>query len=316
MVALAIALVLCAVLWTALRATLRTSERMADVASERAHLDAFLDELFAQADSAWVIFVPSQDVLGSANADGHEVDFFARDSLGRNLYRAYRFDPSAQSIQSFTYDTPGGAAVALGAPLGGIAEFDARRYPVSALHDASSPAYNALFAAGAPASASVDLGAGPGIAGGNDVVRVAVRSTGYERHASLVTQVAPSGFTVVFPYTPAPSAAPCAPDALGYCAVKTSDATAQSTTTCTFYQPYGGIAKTQQLAVRTGSITYDIYRGTSLVGSATDTIALAPEDPPQIDPGTGLLTQPTCPNLTPTWTPYEPAVQFADPNLP
>ncbi|MDQ2662494.1 MAG: hypothetical protein M3Y18_00495 [Candidatus Eremiobacteraeota bacterium] len=90
----------------------------------------------------------------------------------------------------------------------------------------------------------------------------------------------------------------------------------RTSTICTIYDPLGGVAKTQAVGVSTGSITYDIYGPAGLAGSATQTVALSPEEPPQIDPTTGLLGQPTCPNLVETWTPYEPARQFGDPGLP
>src|SRR5690348_17742539 len=37
------------------------------------------DKLTTEEDDAWAIYVPPADVLGKSNADGHEVDFFARD---------------------------------------------------------------------------------------------------------------------------------------------------------------------------------------------------------------------------------------------
>ncbi|HEV3157245.1 MAG TPA: prepilin-type N-terminal cleavage/methylation domain-containing protein [Candidatus Baltobacteraceae bacterium] len=80
---------------------------------------ASMEELSAlmsdSADSSFAIFVPSKDVHGGNNSDGHEVDFYAQNggtnigitapSFGpANIFWAYVYDSAAHAVQRFDYD--------------------------------------------------------------------------------------------------------------------------------------------------------------------------------------------------------------------
>lgn len=67
----------------------RTIAAAASFATHR-HAYAMAEDLDdrwdGEAASALAIFVPPRDVLGAANGDGHEVDFFTRDGHGAPFF--------------------------------------------------------------------------------------------------------------------------------------------------------------------------------------------------------------------------------------
>jgi prepilin-type N-terminal cleavage/methylation domain-containing protein len=186
--------------WNASFAGRRVAESAAGSLAER---------LEAEEDSAWAIFTPPRDAYGSPNADGHELDFFLRDAQNRAHFWAYCYDKAKHSVQRLLYARSGEPAVADGAPLAGIDDFFARTYPVSALQDPGSPIYSALYdgAELQPAEVRFDL-TQPWIAGGNQITYLRIAWAQSARELQLSTQTAPSGFTIVLRYTPAPSSTP------------------------------------------------------------------------------------------------------------
>ena len=63
-----------------------------------------------EARSATAVFVPSVDVLGQPNTDGHEVDFFRKSSDGTLNYVAYRFDAATATVRRYEYVPAAGGA--------------------------------------------------------------------------------------------------------------------------------------------------------------------------------------------------------------
>jgi prepilin-type N-terminal cleavage/methylation domain-containing protein len=176
-----------------------TGERVR-AASAAGELDA---RLVASAATAWSVFVPERDVLGGANADGHEIDFVTQDAARRSFWWAYRFDRSHRRVTQYAY-SPGGA-VRNGATYDGLTGFRASAYPVSAVRLADSPAYDALFANASVTDVAVPFGWTPEAPGGNRIVRVTMDGPGVHRLAVVTAATAPSRFTVVLTYTPAPN---------------------------------------------------------------------------------------------------------------
>jgi prepilin-type N-terminal cleavage/methylation domain-containing protein len=181
-----------------------SQHRMAEAA-----IGFLADRLEAEEDSAWAIFAPPLDAYGSSNADGHEVDFFFRDAQSRAHFIAYCYHKTKHRIQRLLYAKTGGAPAADGAPISGIDDFFAQTYPVTALQDPDSLVYSDLYRSAALHRAEVRFDrAQPWIAGGNQITYVRVRSAQTTREFQLSTQTAPSGFTIVLRYTPAPSNSP------------------------------------------------------------------------------------------------------------
>ena len=164
------------------------------------------DRWMAEADSAWAIFTPPNDVNGVSNADQHELDFFTRDGSNRSYFWAYTYDAKAQTLTRYLYSAPGATPV-LGETYSGVTKFVAHTYPVTALQDSSTPLYSALYKNATLHSGAVRFYAStaPWIAGGNQITYVRIETASDIREMQLVTQTAPSGFTVVLQYTPSPA---------------------------------------------------------------------------------------------------------------
>ncbi|HTX59114.1 MAG TPA: hypothetical protein VMH02_05500 [Verrucomicrobiae bacterium] len=175
--------------------------------SARGTTDRLAERLESDAASAWSVFVPSDDVLGNANADGHELDFVTEDGAHATYWWAYDFSVAAQTVTAYSY-VPGGAANA-GDVYAGITGFSATMHAVTDVGDASSAIYDPLLAATAATPVAFDYGFAQSAAlGGNRIALVRMSAPGIDRALPLATQTAPTHFTVVVRYTPAPTATP------------------------------------------------------------------------------------------------------------
>lgn len=179
-----------------------------------AHLDARLDarsatdrlaqRLESDAAGAWSLFVPAADVFGASNADSHELDFMTQDASHRTFWWAYGYAPATQRVTVYAY-VPGGAPVA-GDVFDGITGFGAETHPVTDLADPRADIYDALFAGVAVTPVDFDFGWSQTAAnGGNRLTRVQLEATGVDRTLLLSSATAPTHFTVVVEYTPAPA---------------------------------------------------------------------------------------------------------------
>jgi len=208
-VALAVVTVAGVFVVAAVAASFRWNAAVARRSASETSIASLADRLEADANSAWAVFTPPVDVYGSANDDGHELDFFLRDAQNRAHFWAYFYDKSNRRIKRLLYGAAGGAPMPDGDPIGGIDVFSARTYPVTSLQDPESAIYSPLYrnANLRPAAVRFDP-VRPWIAGGNQITGVRLRSAQFVREIQLSTRTAPSGFTIVLPYTPSPSATP------------------------------------------------------------------------------------------------------------
>jgi prepilin-type N-terminal cleavage/methylation domain-containing protein len=168
----------------------------------RSTVDRFTERLAAGAASAWSVFVPARDVLGNANGDGHELDFVSEDAAHESYWQAYDYDARAAQVTAYAY-APGTTPVA-GDVYAGIAGFAAETHPLTDLADPASDAYDPLFAGDTLVPVDVPFDWGGNAVGGNHLVRVRVAAVGIDRTTLLSSGSAPSHFTVVVDYTPAP----------------------------------------------------------------------------------------------------------------
>jgi type II secretory pathway pseudopilin PulG len=179
----------------------RAQARAQHAAMARAQAGRLEDRLRDDAANAWAIFVPKRDALGNANADGHELDFYAQDAE-RNAYLwGYDYDPGSESVTRYAY--PAAGAAQPGEAFPGITAFAARAVGVNAPGDPASPAYDPLFAG--DGAVPVVYSFGPdGPSGGNGFVstRFAAGTTVVSETLSPAT--APTHFTIVVDYTPSP----------------------------------------------------------------------------------------------------------------
>jgi prepilin-type N-terminal cleavage/methylation domain-containing protein len=208
-VAAAIAVVLALFCVRAAAAALHALSLQSTRMNEESVVQTLTDRWQADEDTAWAIFTPPSDVSGNANADGHELDFFSRDAKNRSYFWAYAYNANTQTLIRYTYDAPG-AAPSLDETFTGITRFYAHTYPLTALQDASSKIYSPLYASATLSDGGVQFYPtnAPWIQGGNTITYVRLETAVNVRELHLSTQTAPSGFTVVLNYTPAPTASP------------------------------------------------------------------------------------------------------------
>jgi prepilin-type N-terminal cleavage/methylation domain-containing protein len=179
-------------------------------------LETQIDALRSDAATAFAVFVPANDVFGKANAPapGHEIDFYSKGDAGATVFWAYYYDPGAQTLRRYDYDTNGnvGQADRLSGvvvngrsypAVAGVTAFAARTLEANELVGSKS-AYAAavapLLAGSAPQPLPVgyDDGAAPrpDLYGGNTTVEVQLATTRGTRTLHLASATLPSGFTV------------------------------------------------------------------------------------------------------------------------
>jgi prepilin-type N-terminal cleavage/methylation domain-containing protein len=206
LVAAAIASMLGSALVLILHATIFGAAHLDARLTARTSIDRLSDRLTSDAASAWSIFVPSTDVLGAKNADGHEIDFASEDASRNDCWWAYTFDAKTALVTKYAY-VPGGKAVA-GDTFASLGGFDAELHPITDLTSRSSDIYDPLFAAANATAVDFDFGWSTAAAtGGNHLVRVELTGSGIDRTLVLASGTAPSHFTIVVTYTPPPPTA-------------------------------------------------------------------------------------------------------------
>ena len=201
-VASAIACTIGALLVWLTHATVLAAAHLNQRLTARGTVDRLAERLTADASSAWSVFVPPRDVLGNANADGHEVDFVSEDASHRSYWWAYDFDSRASSVTVYAY-APGTPASA-GDVYSAIDELTAEIHPLTDLANPSSDVYDALYANDTLSPVDVPFEWNANAVGGNRLLRVRVAAAGVDRTLMLATATAPSHFTVIVDYTPAP----------------------------------------------------------------------------------------------------------------
>ncbi len=202
-VAAAIALLLGLQLLAMTHAAVLGARHLDERLRARDSADRLEERLIADAASAWSVFVPAADVHGERNADGHEVDFVTEDGAHAPSWWAYAFDAGSQRVTRYAY-VPGGPVLS-GDRYDDLAGLSAQTHPISDLGRRASGVYDPLFAGASAPNVEVTFGWNPAATGGNRVAAVRVTGDGIDRTLLLSAATAPSRFTVVVKYTPAPA---------------------------------------------------------------------------------------------------------------
>lgn len=202
-IASAIAFTIGALLVWLAHATVLAAAHLDQRLTARSTVDRLAERMTADASSAWSVFVPAHDVLGNANGDGHELDFVSEDASHRSYWWAYDFDARASQVTVYAYAP--GTPPSVGDVYSGVNAFSAETHALTDLADPASDVYDALFAADTLAPVDVPFEWGGNAIGGNHLVRVHVAAEGIDRTLLLATGTAPTHFTVVVEYTPAPA---------------------------------------------------------------------------------------------------------------
>ncbi len=206
LVAAAVFIVVSLAMLASLHASAQWIQSTSSRNAQQAALARLIERWRAESASAWAIFSPAADVMGNPNIDGHELDFFLRDGRNQPVFWAYYWDKTAQTLTRFLY-APGKTRVQDGDPIPNITAFDAQTSPVGSITDATAAVYLPMFDPSG-AAADVNFGYGPNVIGGNRLTNVRITTPHDDRSVLLETGTAPSGFTVVMNYTPAPTATP------------------------------------------------------------------------------------------------------------
>ena len=167
--------------------------------------NALQERIESDADSAWGIWVPAADLLGKANADGHELDFLSEDASHRIYAWAYRYDSAANLVTRYAY-APGTSPLA-GATYGPLRAFAAQGFGVSALADPASSIYDPLLSGARAQDYTYPFPGIVGAHGGNGIVRLRIGGVGVAVDELLASATAPAHFTIVASYTPSPAPA-------------------------------------------------------------------------------------------------------------
>lgn len=165
----------------------------------RTQTGQLLERMRSEAESAWSLWVPPNDMNGASNADGHELDMETQDATRVTYHWLYLYDAKAQTVTRYTFAA--GVAQA-GAVATQITAFSATPFSANAVSTASSAIYDPLFATAVVTPVTYTLA--DGSVAGNGFVQVTVGGADTLRSELLASAVAPTQFTVVVKYTPQP----------------------------------------------------------------------------------------------------------------
>lgn len=183
----------------------------------------FRSELRADEDHAKWIGIPSTDIHGAANADGHEIGFYTTDSTGRPYFWSWYYDGTANTVTRYTYSNSsthsGLTADSQAVPLTGATAFAVTSTKASAF---SNPF---LSGQGVTDTAAENLGyAGMNVS--NNTITVTVSNANEVVPIEIAPHIGPTGYTVVVGTYLKPGPLLINPSASGNVVI------AQSSTTC------------------------------------------------------------------------------------
>lgn len=182
-------------------------KRLSAAQRSRTDIAHLLDQWEADQSSAEAVFIPDADVLGADNrTTPHEVAFYSKDASNRPYFWAYYYDGAQQTLQRYDYANPGSPASKDGNAFEAITRFAPSLHALSEISNSSSPIYMPIFSGAR--DYDVKLGMGASVVGGTHIVHVDIATAKESVPVELEAGGAPSGFTVVLNYTPAPKPTP------------------------------------------------------------------------------------------------------------
>ena len=193
---------------------LRATARSATAAGGSVELEQLLDGLRSDASTSFAVFVPDRDIFGKSNAPSHEVDFYGKDDAGNPVFWAYYYDPNAQTVRRFDYDSAGNVgqadrnsgAIRTSAQypvFPGVTSFSAQTLEAGDLvgsKNVYASAIAPLFGRASPQAFPVGFDDGAGtrtdLYGGNTTVELRIATSHGSRLLHLSTAALPSGFSI------------------------------------------------------------------------------------------------------------------------
>ena len=173
--------------------------------NDRAAIAALIAAIRSDNETATGFAIPATDSAGAPNLDAHAFDLRTRDAGFGERIVEYRWVAAGgaqpASVLRSELDPSGVAAPVLAQRYAGITALAARSVALSALAGGGSDG-DALFAGATLHDVAVDLG--DGASAGNALLAVTIASAHTRRTVRLANLAAPTHFTYVLPYTPAP----------------------------------------------------------------------------------------------------------------
>ncbi len=167
----------------------------------------------AESATASAVFVPPFDLHGEPNADGHEVDFYAKGQANRDVFWRYAYDRTNSTLRRYDYD-PRTNAVGVRDPrsgtidatasypaIPGVSTFSARVIEANDLADPAKNRYAALFSRvpnGEPVSLNDPTNGRnvAGLIGGNRIVEIQLANATSSSVVHIGAGTMPTGFYV------------------------------------------------------------------------------------------------------------------------
>ena len=187
--------------------------------------ESLIDSLERDAHSGQAIFTPLRDVAGNDNSDGHEIGFYARDTVGVGHFWSYCYKTgtgkcasaqAANAIALYRYawsELPqnGGTGPTLnGSVAENITAFKSQTYPASSLLDSTINPISAAYFRNIGITQVVDVPRQmgfSGVVGGNRVTIVKLQTVAGPRVIHLVaSEMTTHRLVIVGTYTPPPNA--------------------------------------------------------------------------------------------------------------
>jgi len=173
--------------------------------NDRSALAALVAAIRSDNETATGFSIPATDSAGAANLDAHAFDLRTRDAATGERVVEFRWVAAdttqpARVLRS-ELDPSGGTAPVVTQRYDGITALSARSVSLSALAGGGSDG-DPLFAGATLHDVALDLG--DGATAGNALLAVTIASAHAQRTLRLANLAAPTRFTYVLQYTPAP----------------------------------------------------------------------------------------------------------------
>ncbi|MDP9025270.1 MAG: type II secretion system GspH family protein [Candidatus Eremiobacteraeota bacterium] len=207
----------------AMRGLTNAVERRSTAHGGAISMEQQITKLRGDADTAFAVFVPTNDVFGKPNVTDpqvvppHEVDFYTKTDTATETFWAYRYDAKAQTLQRFDYDPAKkqvgvfnrttGAIETAGAypPLTGVTSFSATTVQANDLGNPQKNTFASIITGlgrgQSPRGDPVGFVPASGVPrsdlyGGNASVVVKLATDRGDRTLHLVSGAMASGFTI------------------------------------------------------------------------------------------------------------------------
>ncbi len=158
------------------------------VLHEHGAVNTTLDQIATDAQHSRWVGIPSTDIYGASNTNGHEIDFYTVDSNKNPYFWAWYYDTNAQTLQKYTYTDPASRAnlKTAGQQAWNITGFSAASLALSTITNAE------LSAIGVTSITPQNVGYGYTVS--NNIIKIVLSTADEVVPLELAPAVGPTGF--------------------------------------------------------------------------------------------------------------------------